>query len=157
MIAPLMPMAIRGVVWYQGESNMGDGMKYCAKMKELIGGWRSAWGRGDFPFYFVQLPDFACGGDSLALLREAQTATLAVPNTGMAATIDIGSYPDCHCPNKQELGRRLALIALAGAYGRKDVVYSGPLYKSMQIEGDKIRIRFDHTGGGSTTAMAHRN
>jgi hypothetical protein len=151
MIAPLMPMAIRGVVWYQGESNMGDGMKYCAKMKQLIGGWRSAWGRGDFPFYFVQLPDFACGGDSLARLREAQTATLAVPNTGMAATIDIGSYPDCHCPNKQEVGRRLSLIALAGTYDRNDMVYSGPLYKSMQIEADRIRIRFDHTGGGLTT------
>lgn len=152
MIAPLIPMAFRGVIWYQGESNMGDGPAYFPKMKHLITGWRKNWGRGDFPFYFVQLPDFACGGgDSLAKLREAQTATLAVPNTGMAVTIDIGSYPDCHCPNKQEVGRRLALWALAKTYGRSDLVYSGPLYKSMQIEGNKIRIRFDHTGSGLTT------
>jgi sialate O-acetylesterase len=151
MIAPLMPMAIRGVIWYQGESNMGDGMKYCRKMKELITGWRKPWGLGDFPFYFVQLPDYGCGADSLARLREAQTATLAVPSTGMAVTIDIGSWPDCHCPNKQEAGRRLALWALAKDYGRTGLVYSGPLYRSMQVDGDKIRIRFDHTGSGLTT------
>ena len=151
MIAPLMPMALRGVIWYQGESNIGDGMKYYPKMKELITGWRRAWGQGDFPFYFVQLPDFGCGNDSLARLREAQTATLSLPNTGMAVTIDIGSYPDCHCPNKQDVGKRLALWALAKDYGRTDLVYSGPLYKSMQVEGGKIRLRFDHPGSGLAT------
>ncbi|MEI8373433.1 MAG: sialate O-acetylesterase [Planctomycetota bacterium] len=151
MIAPLMPMAIRGAIWYQGESNNGDGMKYCAKMKTLITGWRNAWGQGDFPFYFVQLPDFPCGPNNLAEMREAQTATLALPNTGMAVTIDIGTFPDCHCTNKQEVGRRLALWALAKDYGRKDLVYSGPLYQSMEVEGDKIRIHFNPTGSGLTT------
>ena len=157
MIAPLMPMAMRGVIWYQGESNMGDGMKYFLKMKDLISGWRSAWGLGDFPFYFVQLPNYGCGADNLARLREAQTATLALPNTGMAVTIDIGSWPDCHCPNKQEAGRRLALWALAKDYGRTGLVFSGPLYRSMQVEGDKCRIRFDHTGSGLATRDGSRD
>jgi sialate O-acetylesterase len=151
MIAPLVPLAIRGAIWYQGESNVGDGMGYAAKMKTLIAGWRQAWGQGDFPFYFVQLPNYRCGGDSLARLREAQTATLGVPNTGMAVTIDIGSYPDCHCPDKQDVGKRLALLALAKTYGRKDLVCSGPVYRSMQVEGDAIRLRFDNSGHGLAT------
>jgi len=130
---------------------MGDGAKYFPKMKELITNWRKNWNRADLPFYFVQLPNFKCGGDALAELREAQTATLALPNTGMAATIDIGSYPDCHCPNKQDVGKRLALWALAKNYGRSDVVFSGPIYKSMKIEENKIRLTFDYTGAGLTT------
>lgn len=150
LIHPLVPFAIRGVIWYQGESNMGDGMKYFPKMKQLIEGWRKAWGQGDFPFYFVQLPPYGAGS-GLPVIREAQRATLSLPNTGMAVTIDIGSYPDCHCPNKQDAGKRLALWALAKDYGRKDLVYSGPLYKSMTVEGNKIRIAFDHVGGGLTT------
>jgi sialate O-acetylesterase len=139
LIHPLVPYAIRGVIWYQGESNMSDGLSYYPKMRTLIEDWRKAWGQGDFPFYFVPL------------IREAQRATLAVPNTGMAVTIDIGSYPDCHCPNKQDVGKRLALWALAKDYGRKDLVYCGPLYRGMAIEGDKIRVQFDHVGGGLTT------
>jgi sialate O-acetylesterase len=158
LIHPLVPYAIRGVIWYQGESNMGDGMSYYPKMRELIEGWRKAWDQGDFPFYFVQLPPYRAGA-GLPLIREAQRATLAVPNTGMAVTIDIGSYPDCHCPNKQDVGKRLALWALAKDYGRKDLVYSGPLYKSMTVEGNKIRVQFDHKirvqfdhiGGGLAT------
>ena len=150
IINPLIPFAMRGVIWYQGESNMGDGMKYCDRMKALIAGWRKAWGQGDFPFYFVQLPPADYGADPLKLpeLREAQAATLVLPNTGMAVTIDIGSYPDCHAPNKQDVGKRLALSGLAKVYGRGNLVYSGPLYKSMSVEGGKVRIRFDHIGGG---------
>jgi len=150
LIHPLAPYAIRGVIWYQGESNMGDGLSYYPKMRALIEGWRKAWGQGDFPFYFVQLPPYGAG-PGLPLIREAQRATLAVPNTGMAVTIDIGSYPDCHCPNKQDVGKRLALWALAKDYGRKDLVHSGPLYHSMAIEGNKIRVHFDHVGSGLTT------
>lgn len=156
MIRPLLPYAIRGAIWYQGEGNMGDGLYYFPRMKALIEGWRRAWGQGDFPFYFVQLPPVNAGVCSLPLTREAQRATLAVTNTGMAVTIDIGSYPDCHCPNKQEVGRRLALWALAKDYGRTSLVYSGPLYRSMSVEGDKIRVAFDHVGGGLTTRDGSR-
>ena len=150
LIHPLVPYAIRGVIWYQGESNMGDGMQYFPKMKALIEGWRKAWGQGDFPFYFVQLPPYRAGA-GLPLIREAQRATLSVPNTGMAVTIDIGSYPDCHCPNKQDVGKRLALWALAKDYGRNELVYCGPLYKSMAVEGNRIRVQFDHVGSGLAT------
>ena len=150
MIYPIVPMAIRGAIWYQGESNMGDGMLYCEKMKTLIRGWRKAWSQGDFPFYFVQISPAGYNRDPLVLpeLWEAQAATLTLANTGMAVTIDVGSYPDCHATNKQAVGRRLALWALANTYGRKDLVCSGPLYKSMGVESDKIRLRFDHLGGG---------
>lgn len=152
LIHPIVPFAIRGVIWYQGESNVGDGMKYCDKMKALIGGWRRAWGQGDFPFLFVQLPPYRRGGGvRLPELREAQAACLSLPNTGMAVTLDVGSYPDCHCPNKQAVGKRLALWALAKTYGRKDVVCSGPLFQAMRADGGKIRIRFEHTGSGLAT------
>jgi hypothetical protein len=103
-----------------------------------------------FPFYFVQLPPYRAGA-GLPLIREAQRATLAVPNTGMAVAIDIGSYPDCHCPNKQDVGKRLALGALARDYGRKELVYAGPLYRSMAVEGNKVRVQFDHVGSGLVT------
>jgi len=153
MIRPLIPFAIRGALWYQGESNGGEGVSYYHKKQALIGGWRQLWKQGDFPFYFVQLanfrtsPDDPKGGDGWARLREAQLDTLKVPNTGMAVIIDIGEANDIHPKNKQDVGRRLALWALAKDYG-KDLVYSGPLYKGMKIEGDKIRITFDHVGGG---------
>ena len=158
MVHPLVPFAIRGAIWYQGESNRGDAMMYFEKMKALIGGWRHVWkqacperSRGsDFPFYFVQLAPFTYGGDPLALplIWEAQTATLAVPNTGMAVITDVGNLKDIHPRNKQDVGKRLSLWALAKDYGRKDLVYSGPLYKGMKIEGGKIVLSFDHVGGG---------
>ena len=151
MIAPLMPMAMRGVIWYQGESNLGDGMKYFGKMTDLITGWRRVCGAGRFPFLLRADAQLRQRRRFAGPAREAQAATLAVPNTGMAVTIDIGSYPDCHCPKKQEVGKRLALWALAKTYGRKELVYSGPLYRAMQIEGQTIRIRFDHTGSGLAT------
>lgn len=150
MIHPLVPYAIRGAIWYQGESNNGEGMLYYEKMKALIGGWRAIWKNEAMPFYFVQLAPFRYGGDPLALpgIWEAQTATLNVPHTGMAVTVDISNITDIHPRNKQDVGKRLALWALAKDYGKQDLVYSGPLYKSMSVEGNKIRIAFDHVDGG---------
>lgn len=157
MIVPLAPFALRGALWYQGEANAstGDGMLYHEKMKALIGGWRKAWGQGDFPFLYVQLAPYNYSArskdgvtDRLPRIWEAQTATLSVANTGMAVITDIGNTKDIHPKNKQEVGRRLSLWALARTYGQKDLVYSGPLYKSMFVEGDKIRLTFEHVGGG---------
>ena len=150
MVYPLVPFAIRGAIWYQGESNHPDGMLYCEKMKALIGGWRKVWNEGEFPFYFVQIAPLnsVYPGETLPRLREAQTASLAIPNTGMAVTVDIGDLNDIHPKNKQEVARRLSLWALAQTYGRKDVVFSGPLYRAMAVEGSKIRVQFDHVGGG---------
>lgn len=153
MIHPLVPYGIRGALWYQGESNNGEGMKYFDKKKALITGWRKVWGNDDMPFYFVQLAPFTYGpanGDAtrLAKIWEAQTATLSIPNTGMAVTVDISNLKDIHPKNKQDVGKRLALWALAKTYGKTGLVYSGPLYKSSAIEGSKIRVTFDHVGGG---------
>lgn len=151
MIAPLIPMAIRGAIFYQGESNARAAKDYQDLFPALIRGWRQDWGQGDFPFLFVQLA--AYGGkpkgpseDGWANLREAQTMALSLPSTGMAVTIDIGHPKLIHPPNKQEVGRRLGLCARALAYGEK-IEYSGPLYKSMAVEGGKIRLRFDHARG----------
>jgi sialate O-acetylesterase len=157
MIAPVAPYAIRGAIWYQGESNALGGrtnaFTYRKLQAEMIREWRSAWQEGDFPFLFVQLANFMGRPpqpvDSVwAELRESQTATLAMsPNTGMAVAIDIGDGADIHPKNKQEVGRRLGLAARALAYGEK-VVYSGPIYDSMTVEGDKVRLKFKHVGEG---------
>ena len=150
MIHPLVPYGIRGALWYQGESNNGEGRLYHEKMKALISGWRSVWKQEDLPVLFVQLAPFKYGGDPTRLpaIWEAQTATLAVPHTGMAVTVDISNVKDIHPRNKQDVGKRLALWALAKVYGQEDLVYSGPLFKSMTVEGNKIRLKFDHVGGG---------
>jgi sialate O-acetylesterase len=150
MIHPLVPFPIRGALWYQGEANVGQGMHYHDLMKGLILGWRTAWSQGDFPFLFVQLAPFQYGGNPQALpeLWEAQTATLNVPNTGMAVTTDISNIHDIHPRNKQEVGRRLALWALAKFYGKNDLVYTGPIYESMEIEGSRIRVRFQKPDAG---------
>jgi sialate O-acetylesterase len=149
MIAPLAPYTIAGAIWYQGESNAGQAYQYRELFPTMIRSWRDVWGQGDFPFLFVQLAPFQYGEPLIcAELREAQTMTLSLPNTGMAVTMDIGNPTDIHPRNKQDVGKRLALWALAKTYGRQDLVYSGPLYKSMQVEGDKVRLSFDHTGTG---------
>src|SRR5919106_74945 len=140
MIAPLVPFAIRGAIWYQGESNAGRAYQYRTLFPIMIRNWRSAWGR-DFPFYFVQLPNWHASKaqpdeSDWAELREAQTMTLREPQTGMAVTIDIGDENDIHPRNKLDVGRRLAAWALAGTYGQK-VVPSGPLFDRYTIEGDK--------------------
>ena len=157
MVHPLVPYAIRGAIWYQGESNcfQKDRMLYYDKFRAMVQGWRKLWGQGPFPVYFVQLAPYrysarSRGLDSkeLALFWEAQTACLKIPNTGMAATVDIGDVNDIHPKNKHEVGRRLALWALAKDYGRKDIVYSGPMYESMSRERNKVRLSFKHTGSG---------
>ncbi len=150
MIAPLVPYGIRGAIWYQGESNNGEGMLYAEKMKALVSGWRDLWNQPEMPFYYVQLAPYTYGGDPerLAGIWEAQTAALSIPNTGMAVTVDIGNVKDIHPANKQDVGKRLALWALAKTYGKQDLVYSGPLYKSVAFEGSKARVSFDHVGSG---------
>lgn len=152
MIDPLIPFTFRGAIWYQGESNAGAAYKYRTLFPMLIQDWRQRWGQGDFPFLFVQLANYMKvkdqpGEDSWAELREAQLITLSESNTGMAVTIDIGNAEDIHPKNKQEVGRRLALNALKIAYD-KDIIHTGPIYKSMQIEGNKIRLTFENVGEG---------
>jgi len=152
MIAPLMPYSIRGVIWYQGESNAERPYQYRKLFPAMIKNWRDDWGQGDFPFYYVQIAPFSYKNWSRPIytpeLREAQLMALSLPNTGMAVTMDIGDLNDVHPRNKQDVGRRLALWALAKTYGQTGIVYSGPIYKSMKIEGNKIRLYFDHTGTG---------
>jgi sialate O-acetylesterase len=150
IIHPLCPFAVRGAIWYQGESNLGDGPLYTERMKALIRGWREVWREGDFPFYFVQIAPFNYGGkpETEAVFWEAQAAALSIPNTGMAVINDIGNLKDIHPKNKQDVGHRLALLALARTYGRDNLLWSGPAFKSLSIEGDKLRVTFDHVGGG---------
>lgn len=148
MIAPLAGTAMRGALWYQGESNVGD-EHYEVMMKGLIGSWRQAWGQGDFSFYIVQLASYRrYTGLGLARMWEAQSNTVRdTPRTGMAVLIDNEQVKNIHPKIKPETGRRLALLALAKDYG-KDMAYSGPVYKSMTVEGHEIHIEFDHVGGG---------
>ncbi len=155
MIAPLVPYAIQGAIWYQGESNAGRAYQYRKLFPAMITDWRNAWGQGPFSFYFVQLANFTealpdPAESDWAELREAQTMTLSLKNTGMAVIIDIGEAKDIHPKNKQDVGKRLALNALAKDYG-KTVVWSGPMYKSMHVGKDKITLRFAHAQGGLTT------
>ena len=155
MIKPLLPYGMRGAIWYQGEGNGDRGIQYRKLFKALINGWREVWGQGDFPFLFVQLANFMPTksqptNEPWATLREAQSMALELPNTGMAVTIDIGDADDIHPTNKQDVGKRLAINALAKVYG-KDIAYSGPMYKSMKNEGSKLRLQFDHTNNGMKT------
>ena len=153
MITPLVPFAIRGAIWYQGESNAGQAWQYRTLFPTMITDWRAAWGQGDFPFLFVQLANFMKaptepGDNDWAELRDAQFHTLrTLPATGMASAIDIGEAADIHPKNKQDVGRRLALWALADTYGKK-IEPSGPLYTSAKVEDGRIRVSFDHLGGG---------
>ena len=151
MIAPLVPYAIEGVIWYQGESHSGRPLGYRKLFPALISDWRQQWGLGDFPYYYCQVANFLPKqenpGESLwAELREAQRLALRLPNTGMAVLIDIGETADVHPANKQEVGSRLARIALAKHYG-KGGCFTGPVYRSMNVEGEKIRLNFDPIGG----------
>jgi sialate O-acetylesterase len=149
MIAPVIPYAMRGVIWYQGESIVGGtpGLNlYGHVLKVLITDWRARWGEDDFPFYVVQLP----GQKNISnnpLIREQQQTVLALPNTGLAVTIDLGDPTNVHPQNKAPLGYRLMCIALANAYGQK-IEYSGPLYQSMEVKGSNIVVHFTHLGGG---------
>jgi len=153
MISPLIPYALAGAIWYQGESNADRPMQYRTLFQTMIRDWRQRWGQGDFPFLFVQLANFMPAKpepaqSNWAELREAQTLALSLPNTGMATIIDIGDAIDIHPRNKKDVGERLCLWALANHYGFTGLVHSGPLYQSCTVEGSTVRVRFDHVGGG---------
>jgi len=149
MIHPLIRYRIRGAIWYQGEANAGGGAAgatdYTDLQSRMIAGWRQVWGFGDFPFYFVQLPNYQ--NDSWAFFREGQANILKVTNTGMAVTIDIGEANNIHPKNKQEAGRRLGLIALANAY-HQTVVFQGPQFVKTGTSGGALNIYFQHAEGG---------
>ena len=153
MVYPFSPFAIRGMLWYQGEYNANDGDYYMDEMRGLIQGWRNLWKQGDVPFYYVQLPnldppkDDPAGGDGWATIRDVQTKVMAIPNTGMIVTIDVGEAADIHPRNKLDVGERLARWALAKTYG-KPLAYSSPFFKGMSVEGSKIRIAFDGAESG---------
>ncbi len=151
MIAPLKPYAIQGAIWYQGESNAHTpetALQYRDLFPAMIADWREGWECGAFPFLFVQLASYARPqGEAWPLLREAQTKTLSLKNTGMAVITDLGEQNDIHPPRKQPVGERLALAARHVAYGEK-LVYAGPMFKKMKIKRGKARIAFDHAGGG---------
>ncbi len=161
MIAPLVPFAIRGALWYQGESNCmdtHDGATYADKMEALIKGWRRVWGEGDFPFYYVQLAPFRYfdvpkprvpNAEALPEIWEAQADALRISNTGMAVITDlVDNLKDIHPTRKVEVGQRLALIALARDYGKKEIVYSGPVFKRMKVRDGKAILSFEHADGG---------
>lgn len=150
----IVPYALKGVLWYQGESNGGEGDSYVMKLRALINGWRTVWKQGDLPFYIVQLANFQAPakmpgqGDGWARLREAQLKSLVIPYTGMAVAIDIGEAGDIHPKNKLDVGKRLARWALHHEYGKKDLTPSGPLFDSFKVEGDAIRVRFRYADQG---------
>jgi len=152
MINPIIPYNLKGVIWYQGESNTGKADEYNELFSKMITDWRIRWGQGYTPFLFVQLANFMRKSDEpedtgWARLREAQLQTLTLPNTGMAVTIDIGEAFDIHPRNKQDVGKRLALVAEKVAYG-KNLIYSGPVYQSYEINGSEVEIEFEHFGSG---------
>jgi sialate O-acetylesterase len=153
MINPLLPYGIRGALWYQGESNANYASEYHGLFASMITAWRSHFGQGDFPFYWVQLASYKAPtdptGETWAWLREAQTQTLGLPATGQALAIDIGDPENIHPSNKQEVGRRLALMAKAQVYGLS-VDYSGPVFTRAVVEGNAIRVHFDFADNGLT-------
>ncbi|MFZ4545080.1 MAG: sialate O-acetylesterase [Saprospiraceae bacterium] len=155
MINPLIPYGIRGVLWYQGETNAKRAFQYRKAFPLLISDWRSKWQQGDFPFYYVQLSTYNNKGNSnegcaWAELREAQALSLAVPNTGMCVSTDVGNPTDIHPVDKQTIGNRLAAMALNNTYN-KPRICGGPTYKSMRIVGEELELSFDNIGSGLMT------
>ncbi|MBN1117308.1 MAG: beta galactosidase jelly roll domain-containing protein [Bacteroidales bacterium] len=151
MINPLVPYTIKGAIWYQGESNVGRGKQYETLFPAMIKNWRDDWELGDFPFYYVQIAPYNYGEvepSATAELREAQRLTLNKPNTGMVVTMDIGNPFSIHPGNKQEVGRRLSLLALANDYNMPDIKFSGPMYSTMIVKDGKIVIKFDYAEDG---------
>ena len=157
MIHALVGFPIRGAIWYQGESNHAEGMLYFEKKKALIEGWRTLWGQGDFPFYYVQIAPFQYGnedGTVLARFWEAQAAVQQLPNTGMVVINDIATLDNIHPPNKQDVGNRLAMLALKNNYGRSDLIAASPEVDSLNLDGKKLVVTFKNTGGGLTSRDA---
>jgi len=149
MIKPLIRYGIRGAIWYQGENNVFEHQLYRNAFETMVKDWREEWAEGDFPFYFVQLAPYNYSQKVVgAALRDAQRRSMDIKNTGMAVTLDIGNPDNIHPKNKKDVGKRLSLWALAKTYGKNNIVYSGPIYKSMKIEGNKIRISFNYFGSG---------
>lgn len=145
MVNPLIPYAIKGVIWYQGESNASQARQYRTLFPAMIADWRAKWKEGNFPFFFVQIAPY---GGQPPEIREAQLLTLAKsPNTAMAVITDVGDAGNIHPTRKEPVGQRLALAARALTYGEQ-IEYSGPLYQSMKIQGGKIALSFTHVGGG---------
>lgn len=149
MIHPLTPFTIKGAIWYQGEANKNYYQNYTDIFSSMISSWRKAWNQGEFPFYFVQIAPLGWGGENQAYLREAQLNTfLSVKNTGMVVTLDIGEKENIHPAEKQKVGERLALWALANDYGFKSIEYCGPIYKSMKIKDSKAYLEFNYAPQG---------
>jgi sialate O-acetylesterase len=167
MIAPLVPYGVKGAIWYQGESNASRAHQYRKLFGAMINDWRDKWqkatedsGLGQFSFYFVQLANYQKRepqpkDSDWAELRDAQTSTLALPKTGMAVIIDVGEANDIHPRNKQEVGRRLARLALAKDYG-KNLAHAGPVFDSMKVEGDTVRLKFKNLGGGGLKVVGEK-
>jgi sialate O-acetylesterase len=154
MIAPLIPYAFKGVIWYQGESNAGRPFEYRLLFSRMITDWREKWGEGDFPFLFVQLARFKAGpGQTWPFIREAQLQTLSLPSTGMASAVDVGNPLNIHPVDKMDVGDRLALAARHVAYGQ-NLVYSGPIFSAMKVQGNAIQVDFTQTGGGLIIGQA---
>jgi len=155
MITPLAPFSFRGVIWYQGESNVKRAFQYRKLFPALIKNWRELWSADDFPFYYVQLPNLYREPDpsksGWTELREAQLLTLSLPNTGMAVTIDVGDPTNLHPTNKLDVGIRLSLIALNKVYLRDEIYFSGPIYESSKKEGNKFIIKFKNIAEGLNT------
>lgn len=153
MVAPLKNYQVKGVIWYQGESNVGQAKKYKSLFQDLISDWRNHFNDLELPFLFVQLANYLEASElpvesEWAELREAQSAALKLPKTGMAVAIDVGEWNDIHPLDKETVGKRLALAGSAIAYGEHDLIYSGPIQKDSRISGDQVVISFDHTGSG---------
>ena len=158
MLAPLVGYGIKGFLWYQGEANLARAEEYAKLQPAMIADWRNKWKQGNLPFLFVQLPGFMDynylpAESQWAAFREAQAKSLSVPNTAMAVAIDLGEWNDIHPDRKKEVGDRLALAAQKIVYG-ENIVYSGPLYQSSTIDGNKIIISFSNIGSGLTTSDA---
>lgn len=156
MVHPTLGYGIKGVIWYQGESNAGRAWEYAQLFPFMIEQWRAEWKQGDFPFYWVQLADFKAEAPDQfdaqwAELRESQTKTLSLPNTGEAVIIDLGEANDIHPKNKYDVSARLARWALAKDYGFKDLAHQSPTYREMRVAGKKATLKFDHVGSGLRT------
>jgi sialate O-acetylesterase len=159
-VAPIVPYGMKGAIWYQGESNQRRAFQYQELLPTLINDWRARW-ESEFPFYIVQLASFGNGqppatepglDDTWAELQESQMLTaITLPKCGLAVANDIGEEKDIHPKNKQEVGRRLALWALARDYGKNNTVFSGPLYKTSYVKDGRIRVQFDHAATGLKT------